>query len=38
MTVVKTNERGEYSYIGLADFFFWFFVTGKSPKDCARSF
>ena len=34
--VIKSNERIEYSYIGLADFFL-FFSPGKSLQICSRS-
>ena len=34
--VIKSNERSEYCYIGLADFFLIFY-SGKSLKICSLS-
>ena len=35
--IFQSNERSKNSYIGLADFLFVFFFSGKSLKICSRS-
>ena len=35
--MIKSDERSEDSYLGLADFFLVCFFSGKSLKICSRS-